>query len=199
MLKVLKQHPKQLLNGIGLAVFSACLILFAIGLPAYLHQFYNYPLTQLYLANTLGLIWSSILLPLFGWMSDRFGRRKLLLIGVAIILPCLYPLFCLPAQHTLSALYIFMLLYQTVMSLTLACYSPMLAELFPTAVRFTGVSICYNIAFLIGSFTPFFITLISAHSHLKLSSAALFFSALILITGISAWRVKEQARQPLLT
>ena len=152
---LLKQYPKQIILGLSITFFSACFIVFGIGLPAYLKEFYDYQPTNIYFYISLGYIWCALILPLFGWFSDIIGRPRLLFwtSGVAIIGS--FSLFNLLTYQNQFALAAFIIIYETIIAALVTCYLPMLAELFPTSVRFTGFALCYNIVYCIASFTPF--------------------------------------------
>jgi MHS family proline/betaine transporter-like MFS transporter len=93
--------------------------------------------------SLLAVIWAVFA----GWLSDRVGRKPLLLIASVGLVLLTYPLFAfLAAQPSLTRL----LIIQTVFALLIATYTAvtpaMLAELFPTRVRNTALALSYNIA-----------------------------------------------------
>ncbi|MDF2866681.1 MAG: hypothetical protein K0S11_151 [Gammaproteobacteria bacterium] len=182
---LLNYHRKSLCQGLGIMLFTACFIIFALGLPAYLHEYLGYELSEVYSANTLGLLWSTLVLPLFGLLSDRIGR-KLQLIVTTLLFALTSPLlFQLLSLHHPIALIGFMLCYQTIIAATAACYIPLLAELFPTPVRYTGIALCYNIGGSLSGFTPLIVNSIMRYTGQTLW-VVLFFSLLALITLVAA-------------
>ena len=154
IIELFKLYWRQLLTGFGLTLFPASLIMFCLFIPSYLHQQFGVPLNSVFLPLTIGLLWSAVCIPVFGRLSDRLGRSTLMLIGVVLI--CLGSGFLFALLRSPSALSIlsFLLILQTITALLAACYPSMLAELFPTAHRFTGVAVCYNITFAVASLTP---------------------------------------------
>lgn len=182
---LLKYHRKALCQGLGIMLFTACFIIFALGLPAYLHQYFNYELAEVYRANTLGLLWSALALPLFGSLSDKIGRKLLLILTTSLFVLTSPLLFHLLNLHQPAALIGFMLCYQTIIAATAACYIPLLAELFPTSVRYTGIALCYNIGGCLSGFTPFIVTSIMRYTEQPLWVVS-FFSLLALITLTAA-------------
>src|SRR5437667_367263 len=101
-----------------------------------------------------------LLLPAMGALSDRIGRRPMLLAAPLILILATYPLFLLIIQGSLRTI----LSCQLVFGVLLAAYcGPAVAatvELFPTKLRYTSVSIGFNLAVaLIGITSP----MISTH------------------------------------
>ncbi len=108
------------------------------------------------ISNAAGLLTFSIFLPLCGRLSDRVGRKPMLLAGSLLIAMLSVPTFNLLTQHTLqSAIYA-----QFILALCLSVFGggsyTFFVELFPTSVRFTGAAISYNISYAVfGGTAPF--------------------------------------------
>lgn len=106
--------------------------------------------------GSIGLVLFIIALPLMGRLSDQYGRKPFLLTGCIAFLVLSIPLFMMMK----SAQWESVLAAQCMLILILASFcAPMtaaFAELFPTSIRYTGVSVSYNIAQTIfGGFAPF--------------------------------------------
>jgi len=111
-------------------------------------------------SNTVGLIALMVLIPLLGALSDRVGRKTLLLISCAafIILPI--PFFRIILSGPGLKLII---LLQVIFGAAIACFSgpgpAAIAELFPTRSRSTWMTPVYALAVAIfGGFAPFIAT-----------------------------------------
>ncbi|AWN73212.1 MFS transporter [Legionella anisa] len=96
-------------------------------------------------ANFIALLVLTLLIPLMGLLSDYFGRKPIFLLGALGIFIFIYPLFILFS----SGIWWQILLGEIVLAIILAplnaAVPTMLAEMFPTAIRASGVSIGYNI------------------------------------------------------
>lgn len=147
----------QLLQGITIVLFPACLVIFYLFLPSYLGQTLGYPVTEVYRSMTGGLLWSALILPFLGWLADYIGRNKLLLITYFVAAVVLTLLFYQAWTHSLWSLLIFTLGYQTIVAAFSASYPALLAELFPANIRYTGVALCYNTAYTLAAFFPLLI------------------------------------------
>lgn len=185
------QYPKYIALGIGVCLFAACIIIFGISLPAYLKQFHTFDMKNLYLSLTLGLVWSTLILPFLGWYSDRIGRRKLLAVVAGFIVIAGFPLFMLLHQQKPWSLLVFMLLYETIISIIAVCFLPLLAELFPTKVRLSGVAFCYNIIYSLAGLTPLLLAKLVQVTGVTFYTP-LFFILLALLTLGCLTQVKEQ-------
>jgi MHS family proline/betaine transporter-like MFS transporter len=135
--------------------------------------------------------------PFMGALSDRIGRRPLFLVSCVGYLVLAYPMFLLASTGVTAYAFI----AQLVLVLLLSCYAgagpAVYCELFPTKVRYTALSIGYNIPVAIfGGFAPFIATWLIQATGNPLSPAfyVMAASAMTLITMI--W-VKETAFEPL--
>ena len=89
-----------------------------------------------------------------------------------------------------------MILLQIFVCVLASSYPTMLAEIFPTNVRYTGVAICYNVAFMLASFTP--VLCVIAIENLGTPNAiSYFFSFIAIMTVISALFFKDRTGTPL--
>lgn len=103
---------------------------------------------------------------------------------------------------TVSALWltVALLIAQVVQNLMYAPLAPLLSEMFGTETRYTGVSLGYQMASLIGAgFTP----LIASSLLAATGGSSLPLSCIIvvtaLITGVAVWRIVETRGRDLTT
>ncbi len=181
LLRLFKEHSREVIAGLGMTVFIASLVIFNLYLPTFLSNHYGYQLSDVYLAMTGSLIWSALSLPVCGFLADRWGRRQVYFITAAIFVLIGYPLFHLLTIGGIAALMIFMVIYQTTISFLMASYFPLLAAAFSTHVRYTGIAFCYNVVYAIMGSMPIGITLLIQKTQTPLASLGF----LMVCAGIS--------------
>lgn len=149
-------------------------------------------------ASCLGALVQIVLSLWAGKLSDRIGRRRTIVLGSIPMLLLIYPAFVLMTHYpTLLALLTVSLVCTFFLVLITGPSVVMLTELFPRAIRASGLSIVYCLGVSIfGGFAQFFATgLISltGDSHAPAFYVMLCVSATL--AGLSL--VKETAGKPL--
>ena len=167
VLMVFLQHKMQLFIGILLCCMGACSIytLF-IYIDTYLHLILHYSIHDALMLETTLLFLSLFFVPIASLVSNRFGTLRLLKIAACGNIFCAILIFSLlPAQHIilvgmlLLPLMIFVSIEQGIMPVTLAGF-------FPTAIRYSAMSISYNIAYAyIGGTAPLYNTWLIGKTH----------------------------------
>ncbi|MDF2690304.1 MAG: Major facilitator family transporter [Gammaproteobacteria bacterium] len=163
--ELLLKHKLALLKSIGIILFPACLIISGLFFPAYLSKYFAYRPSEIYLAMTLSLMWSSFMLLLFGYLSDYLGRKFLMMSASLIASLFLYALFKLLYLKNLHALILFMLLYQTLIAGLVASYPSMLAEFFVTKIRYSAIAVTYNFSYSLAAFFPMLMSILIDHTN----------------------------------
>jgi MHS family shikimate/dehydroshikimate transporter-like MFS transporter len=88
-------------------------------------------------------------------LCDRYGRKPVMLAGVVGIMVFAYPMQLLVGSGSVLAYTVAVAVSQALQGVILGPYAAFLAELFPTRMRFTGASLCFQGASTPGAgFTP---------------------------------------------
>lgn len=95
--------------------------------------------------NFMALLLLTILIPLMGLLSDRIGRKPIFLFGLISLIVLIVPIYWLLLSHNWVFILISELLLAVILAPINATVPTIIAELFPTAVRASGISIGYNI------------------------------------------------------
>jgi MFS family permease len=183
--ELLRTQPKELILGMGTRwveglVFNAYGVFVISYVASQLDLTRTTALTGVTIASAFGVV----LVPIYGLLSDRFGRRVVYSIGVALFGLFAFPSFLLintrePVLIWLSIVIALGLIYP-------AIYAPLAAwwsELFATRVRYTGVGSVYQFSGIFASgLTPSIATLLLAWAG---GTPWLFIGYMIVVTLIS--------------
>ncbi|MGF6093065.1 MFS transporter [Pseudomonas sp. 18173] len=165
----------------------------------------NYTVTVLHLPMTMGTtaacLGALVQISLSIWagrLSDRIGRRRTIALGSIPMLLLIYPAFILMNRFpTLGMLLAVSLVTTLLLVLITVPTLVLITELFPRAIRATGLSIIYCLGVSVfGGFAQFFATgLIGLTGNNN--APALYVMACLCLTLIGLARVKETAGKPL--
>ena len=168
---------------VGLASMSVYTILF---MPTFSIQNLDLPSWAAYVGGIVAGLVTLVGSPFVGRLADRVGCGKVMLAAAVVGVLAVYPLFlwlvAVPTVATLTAV-------QVVLGLIMALYfGPMpalLSEMFPTAIRTTGMSIAYNVGVTVfGGFAPLVLAwLISATG--SLTSPSIYYAAVAALSLVS--------------
>jgi MFS family permease len=158
--KILLHHFKPLIKAIAITALQAVIIsVIYLFMPTYLSTFFHYPLEKTLALNTFTILLFAIPILLTSYLSDVFGRRNIVLISILAYLFLSYPLFLLFKQQNWNLVILALSLLALFASPVAGCFSCLMAEQFPTPVRYSGTALAYNLGFgIIGGFTPLFVT-----------------------------------------
>ena len=195
-IELLRTYPKQIVLAIGTR-FATDITFNVINvfMLAYGTQQLGLP-RELFLNSILaGCAVALITLPIFGMISDVFGRRKVYLCGAIFVM--IYGFLFFKLVETKEPIYI-VLAYICGIALsqasTYGVQSTWFAELFGTRVRYTGASLPYQIAGIITSGPA---PLISAWLFATYSSTtpiAVYIALTGLLSFVSAYFLAETFR-----
>jgi MFS transporter, MHS family, proline/betaine transporter len=167
-------------------------------MPTFLTKHAGLSQSQALWGNSIALIILVLSTPFFGWLSDRIGRKPLLLACCVAFVVLPYPLFQVilasPSLVTIIAI-------QIVFNLFIAAFSgagpAALSELFPTHSRTTLMSVGYSVSVAIfGGFAPFIATwLIGATGSPISPTYYLILSGIV--SALVIWGFRETAHERL--
>ena len=152
LVEVLRKHKKSVLLAMGARLAeNVFFYIYTVTILTYVTQRVDVPkktaMTGVLIAAALDLI----AIPLFGALSDRFGRRPVYLFGAAFSALFVWPFFLLVDTGQPSLIWLAIVLGVCVGHA--AMYGPQasfFAELFGANVRYTGASLGYQLASVLG-------------------------------------------------
>jgi len=156
IIEVIKYHKKAIIAGIGARFAENILYYMVVTFSiSYLKLVVNKDTTQILLLMFGAHAIHFFFIPLMGHLSDVWGRKPIYITGA--ILTAFWGFIGFPMMDTgndwiiMSAITIGLF----IQSMTYSPYSSLMTELFPTHIRYTALSLCYQVApILAGSLAP---------------------------------------------
>jgi MHS family proline/betaine transporter-like MFS transporter len=97
------------------------------------------------LANTVSLFVVLVAKPLGGWLSDRTGRRRLMMVLTVVTMCVVHPALRLMLDGTPAQFMLGQIVLAVPLGASLGLQGAMLVEIFPLRTRITSMSIAYSI------------------------------------------------------
>lgn len=190
---VLRSHGKTLALGtlIALATFVTFYLMTVFALTyGTTKNGLGYSRETFLFAQLFGVLFFGLTIPLSSLIADRFGRRLTLIVvtlGIFLFGFSFAPLF---GSGSFAAVLVFLALGLGLMGLTYGPLGTLLSELFPTAVRYTGASLAFNLSGIFGaSLAPYVATWLA--SHFGLAYVGFYLSTAAALTLIGLLLIKE--------
>ncbi|QEW32655.1 MFS transporter [Erwinia billingiae] len=140
---------KAIVLGIGRMMgWSAAGYTFLVVMPSWLQTALHASFQQALLATVLGNIGFALTILPAGRLSDRYGRRSIMLLAMLVVVLFSYPLLALLQQPD-AALWLkglAVLIAGAVVGMIAGPGPAMLAEMFPTRIRYTGLGLAYSLS-----------------------------------------------------
>lgn len=140
---------KAIALGIGrLMGWSAAGYTFLVVMPSYLQATLNATFQQALVATVLANTGFAVSILPAGWLSDRIGRRPVMVAGAALVVVLAFPLMNLlqDKESGNAAKGIAVFVAGLIVGLMAGPGPAMLAEMFPTRARYTGLGLAYSLS-----------------------------------------------------
>jgi metabolite-proton symporter len=190
MVTILTQHARTLILGTfaATATFVVFYLMTVFSL-SWGTSALNYTRSEFLILQMIGVLFFAATIPLSALWADRYGQRPMLMTAAAAVIAfglIFEPLF---GGGTQWSVLVFLSLGLALMGLTYGPLGASLAGLFPTAVRYTGASLTFNLAGIVGaSLAPYLATWLAVNYGLVfvgyyLSAAGLVTLVALLLLG----------------
>ncbi|WP_336855241.1 MFS transporter [Sinomonas albida] len=143
----------------------------------------------------------SIAFVLFGGrISDRFGRRPVMIAGLVLFVAYLFPMFALLGTGNAWLVFLAFTLALVFHSTLYGPFAAFVSEQFGTTSRYTGAALGYQLATLIGGgFTPGIVGSLYKGSGLDVGAVVGFLAALSLVSAVFILLTRESKDNDLTT
>ena len=166
-------------------------------MPNLFVTYFHFELSQTAGISSAGAITMALASLLFAYLTKYINPIKILQ-GSLIILALIFAgiSFNLISLATINNLYLWVIIISFFLAGINGLFFALLADLFPTQVRYSGVAVCYNIAYIFGAgITPLWTSSILeiTHSYHYISLVCLLIASISLI---NSFNIKKLTHYP---
>ncbi|WP_336286653.1 shikimate transporter [Cronobacter dublinensis] len=135
---------------------------------------------------------SCLTIPLFAWMADRYGRRRIYITGALLGAMSAFPFFMALEARSVFGVVIFSLMLANIAHDMVVCVQqPIFTEMFGAGYRYSGAGVGYQVASVVGGgFTPFIAAALLTFSGGAWHTVAIYLMAGCLLSALTALFIK---------
>lgn len=183
-LAVFRRHPREVIAGTMLCLATFVLFyLMTVFALSWGTTALHYDRGTFLILQLIGIVFFGLTIPLSAWMAER-GRRPVM-IGVTILIGAYGLLMAKLFMAGTSGALAMLILGLALMGVTYGPLGTVVSELFPTALRYTGASITFSMAGILGaSLAPYIATWLATKYGLAYVGYYLTASAVLTLVGL---------------
>jgi MFS transporter, MHS family, proline/betaine transporter len=191
------EWPTMLRIGGLILMANVGFYLMFVYMTTYLSEIIHVDMSTALEINTLCLAVILLLIPVGGYLSDKFGRRPILLAASLSLLVFSYPLMALIHHQNMWMILAGQMGFAILIGLSFGVNPAALVEMVPARIRCSTLSIAYNACLAIfGGTTPLVATYLIHRTNDDLTPAYMVM-AVAAVTTLVVLTIKETARKPL--
>jgi MHS family proline/betaine transporter-like MFS transporter len=162
LVDALLKHPYSVLCIVGIAWLNGVMYYASFTyVSIYLSTLYDWPTNRSLPIAAVALTVYSLLAPLAGKLSDRWGTGRLMKPAALALALLAYPMYMLLATGELACILVAQLVFACLAAFFSGPINAFMLHLFPVEDRYSGISFSYSLGIaLFGGFTPFIMTLV---------------------------------------
>lgn len=195
LLEVLREMPKRiLLMSAGILLYGTSFYMLFVWMPSYLTEIVTPAVDHALLINTMAMILVVVMIPIGGLLSDRIGRKKVMMIATALMGLGIYPLFLVIDHGVMVQALAIQLWFAVLFGMMAGPLPAFMVECFPITNRYTAIGVGYNLTLAIfGGTAPMIATwLIKATGDIASPALYLAFLALISLVAMAMLKPLDQ-------
>jgi metabolite-proton symporter len=191
---VFRDHPGALVLG-TLAALATFVIFYLMTVFAlsWGTTALHYSRQQFLLLQLFAILFFGLTIPLAAVLADRLDRRRVMIgvsLAIAVFGLAFGPMF---GSGSLAMVTLFMVLGQCLIGMTYGPLGTLLSEMFPAEVRYTGASLTFNLAGILGaSLAPYVATWLATNHGLATVGWYLSAAALISLVALVPVRMAKE-------
>ena len=200
IVETLKYHWREVLIATGAKVVeTAPFYIFGTFIVSYATTNLGFGKTVTLNAVMVATIITTILIPVMGKLSDKIGRKPLYMGGTILMALYAFPYFWMLHTESVILLYLATIIgIGVIWAPITAVLGTMFSEIFSAKVRYTGVSLGYQIgAAVAGGTAPLIATWLLLKFNDSYIPVALYMILTALISLVAIWRVKDRTNNEL--
>lgn len=192
---LLSKHLRSVL--LGALAMTVCYNLFytaTVFCLSYGTQTLKIPRAEFLQMLCIAVVFMAVVTPISAWLSDKLGRKPVLLISCFLAILAGFVLNPLMSSGSILQITLFLSVALLLMGATFAPMGAFLPEQFPVAVRYTGAGLAYNLGGILGASTAPFISQILVVSG-GLVWVGYYVSAMATVSFMAVFCMGETVRQ----
>ncbi|AWK84934.1 MFS transporter [Azospirillum thermophilum] len=197
VVELFRRHPRNIILATGArlveTVFFNAIYSFAVAyMVSTLGMDRHVPLTGMLLAASVGIV----MCPIAGWLSDRYGQRSIYLLASLVCTVISFGLFEVLGTRDVVLIYCAMIVGFSLGPVTLFAVQPtMFSRMFDTNVRYTGLSVAYQVSAIVGGMTPLFAASLLALGDGNPRYVVAYLAGVSAISCVCVWLIRYEAKQ----
>lgn len=144
--EVFTAYLPQLLIAIGIYINVTAPFYTTTVFMKHFMQTLGYSVDQGSFTSAIILVTMTIVFPISAYISDKVGRKPVIIAGSLLLIINIYPIFLALTSMNYHLAVFSQILFAAIIGVYMGPVPTLLVEMFPTKVRFTGVAISYNLS-----------------------------------------------------
>ncbi len=167
-------------------VMGTGLYMLFLWMPTYLQGILHPPVPHALLINSMAMVLLIFVMPCAGWLSDRVGRRPVLLTAALGMGITVYPLFLLIDKGDPMMVFLAQCIFAIWVGALYGVMPATMGELFPANIRYSAMGLGYNTAFALFCGTAPMVSTYLIKATGILTAPAIYLMVLVLV-GLPAY------------
>ncbi|OGQ14423.1 MAG: MFS transporter [Deltaproteobacteria bacterium RBG_16_71_12] len=198
VVEVVRRHGKEIaLTALLRTGQQAPFYIFSTWLLTYGTKTLGLPREMFLNAVMIAATVSLITIPIWGHLSDRVGRRRLVLLGCALMVVFPFAYFQLIDSRAVGLIVLAAVLGQAIHDIQYGPQAALIAESFPGRLRYSGASLGYQLASITAGGPAPMIAVWLEHRYGSSTAIAAYLSLAALVSLASVWFLPDRSHAEL--